>query len=1087
MRVTTFLALGLTGCVLGLATDIVDCDHKSPDDVSQMSLAGLSDIGIPAANKKDGSVPHSGNPSDTVDRKRDASPDGGEDDLLDWACEHGMGERNCQDNDMGTAANLDGPVDRIADGAEDIIDDVVDSVDGVAHLHDTGSTSQKRDDDEDKIFVMGMPIPGAPIPNVPLDDFDTPGETITGIGAVRGVPITAVFALQNLDPAVVAQTWKIAGAKSFETTVTGPSVIDALVIPTPMAVVVTGDKVPAPDDKRAQATRLHTFTMTIVDEQPGERTLNMPTSSRSDCVTHTVTITRPTSAAEMVSPTVRVVEMQGTNVTLSPTFVSDGSTIYVTRSGDWAMETATVDLGRHGTRTITRYHSVSTSSDTSAETIKVVHLGSTEATLKPTTDSHGSSMYVTRTGAATEDPASTAASVHTVTYTLSTSSEVVATETVTGASSDVATTTRVYGGALPAVTKTIYRTIVCTSSKFNPHVNTTTIATVNGSPITITASSGAYGNHNQTVVIVAPTPEATLYPLRYDPDVLDALLRFTLDKYQLGKTCGHVLSQNADALRELYPDLDWSEVTQTADLLRTHYGDLDWDRSVRHAVCWNLEQCQDSPHAKRGLTGKSKSKGKSPTTVSATANITMTRALIGGTLVDITQPLQTVDSTMVVTVDSHTPFDLGWAARQTPVATPPACLKGKGHHYNKTECKIQKCMLNHHKPINITTVFPAVMAQRACPFAQTIDHFTHVTSIAGAHWGTTKGGRTYYPLKTTVMPAKNGSPTVTVVRETPRALEHHWNVEDAPDCWDLGTCCRKCTQDALHPHDFLSGHPWLYWLAGVGALLLPLLACLTCCTWCCLRHRRNKKLDPHASVIDIVPGIQRKKTNVIATVDPNTQVIETVTTSTTDPGLATAAGAAAGATLMSEKLGRPAGSTATTTGADTAGGDGRGTLSRRAEEGRGRVQFAQDPVQPVNPTMTTAAPQERVGQNAIPIVTTSEHVDKPTPVGDDPAKPVQRTFTTPAGQPVTVVDKAASATDKTASAGGDPAKPIERTFTTPAGQAVTVVEKEAEPPHADGAADARRTGSEVAGMGSMRGRKKTNKSDGARDLRNIGF
>ena len=170
---------------------------------------------------------------------------------------------------------------------------------------------------------MGVPVPGYPVSNVPYNAFTAPGDIITGVGAVRDIPITAVFSLESIDPVIVAQTWSVAGAERFETTLTAQTAIVAFILPTAMAVVDA-------NVRREKTTRLQTFTMTVIDEEPGERTLNAPASSNSDMATHTVTLTRPTSKAvsthmrksthtHVSTHTVSVIHQHSTKMTLSPT------------------------------------------------------------------------------------------------------------------------------------------------------------------------------------------------------------------------------------------------------------------------------------------------------------------------------------------------------------------------------------------------------------------------------------------------------------------------------------------------------------------------------------------------------------------------------------------------------------------------------------------------------------------------------------------------------------------------------------------------------------------------------------------------
>ncbi|KAK5693209.1 hypothetical protein LTR17_025210 [Elasticomyces elasticus] len=335
-------------------------------------------------------------------------------------------------------------------------------------------------------------------------------------------------------------------------------------------------------------------------------------------------------------------------------------------------------------------------------------------------------------------------------------------------------------------------------------------------------------------------------------------------------------------------------------------------------------------------------------------------------------------------------------------ATPTAC--GKSGKYSKFDCTYSKCLLANFKPLPMTTVRRVAIT--------TVDYYGMPTSRigwlsekytnSGPHFGQTVKNGLYYPA----IPAPTTHGLVTSVAMTTQRPIHNMgkskptNAVKPPTCWDFDSCCYECRHPTIHHVDRLK-RSLIIWsiVVAVGALvLLGLLAWLISK---CVRHLRKRQIAKKAVdekvVVTTAPG-QAAPTTVVTTSDPN---------------------------------------------------DGRGTLGRRAEEGRGQVNFA-----PGTGPQATSTPE---------VITT----------------------TTPAPENIVAVDPLADTSDKVTKTAtpADMEKSEEEKAANAAQQKAQVIEQTPVPVH-DGAYDYP-TGSQMADMGSMRGRKR--KPDGRGNLLNLGF
>ncbi|KAK5717909.1 hypothetical protein LTR15_008751 [Elasticomyces elasticus] len=354
-----------------------------------------------------------------------------------------------------------------------------------------------------------------------------------------------------------------------------------------------------------------------------------------------------------------------------------------------------------------------------------------------------------------------------------------------------------------------------------------------------------------------------------------------------------------------------------------------------------------------------------------------------------------------------------WAALHS--ATPTAC--GESGKTAKTACYYSMCLLANFRPLPMTTVRRVAIT--------TVDYYGMPTSRigwlseeytnSGAHFGQTVKNGLYYPA----IPAPTTHGMETSVAMTTQRPMHDagkskpTNAVKPPTCWDFDSCCYECRHPTIH-HAARSGL-WntIKWV-GVAVAALATLLLLACCIPICVRRHRRRQIAKKV--------VNEKLANEKLASQPQ-QVVVT-----------TAPGQAAPTTVV------------TTTDPD----DGRGTLGRRAEEGRGQVNFA-----PGTGPQATSTPE---------VITTTtpaaENIIAVDPTAPDNAEKVTKTAT-PADMEKSAEEKAANA----------------------AQQKAQVVEQTPVPVH-DGAYDYP-TSSQMADMGSMRGRKR--KPDGRGNLLNLGF
>ncbi|KAK5114871.1 hypothetical protein LTR62_002028 [Meristemomyces frigidus] len=354
----------------------------------------------------------------------------------------------------------------------------------------------------------------------------------------------------------------------------------------------------------------------------------------------------------------------------------------------------------------------------------------------------------------------------------------------------------------------------------------------------------------------------------------------------------------------------------------------------------------------------------------------------------------------------------------------------KTGQYNKTQCVFRKCMRGFREPLNITTIFEAYQVHHghhgAQPYTSMVSApvwYTASSSLTGAHWGISESTKTYYPFTPTTTTNKHGHVQTAAVNIMPPGQKGSYGIHKAPTCYDKFSCCKECQAYAKKYHGFWRlNEPLNFSTAGpyiiFGLPLMLLALAMSCLLGCCLPFYKRRQTRAHRQALQ----------------DQNsTQVAEVVTTTTgnsINPAVAAGTGAAV------------AGS-----GADN-GQAGQGTLSRRAEEGRGQVHFT-DPATGVTTTTN--------GEKVVPAPSSAQ------------------TFTTHGGE--TVVTKPV-----------DPAGKVSEKVVEPPVHAAEHAETVAVHDGAyDGASEATATGtgSEMADVGSVRGRKRAKQGRG--DLLNLRF
>ncbi|KAK1074698.1 hypothetical protein LTR74_000942 [Friedmanniomyces endolithicus] len=568
-----------------------------------------------------------------------------------------------------------------------------------------------------------------------------------------------------------------------------------------------------------------------------------------------------------------------------------------------------------------------------------------------------------------------------------------------------------------------------------------------GMAVTMTESTKTVGN---TVLVIMPA--TTIVPFRMTPneaaekaETLKELLDMIHDaQYNMSAINTYLACEALPACRKMHSHLDWEKIAQTAKIISPHL-DGDTDRATRYAALHALQRRRDTKTSTMLVGGMPKS------TVSA-AVVTGT----DGSHTTIASLPATVGNTVYANMTTSL-WDYAWAAQQTMIPDPPSC---HGPFRNKTKCRYQKCLQQHYKPMNMTTVFQAAKFDSECTRLNVQNPwYTQPTSLTTPHFGTTQGGMLYYPHAPTVV-SKKGKTWVAMATQKPAHDEGKGmgplNAFKAPSCWDFHTCCAECHIKSRstgwfgsfkHPFNF---HKVLAYL--MTAALLGLLGLLASCLLCCLprfhnhRERRRRAAEEVArrekvTVVDPAPGVE-------------TVVVTTTPGQTIDP--ATAAAATGAAVVAANQ--------ATTSGADPA--DGRGTMARRAEEGRGHVQFAPPPPGGGNNTVVTGSSNSPAGAGPSGTGPGGQVVTTVTPgSAPDSSDKVTKTAT-PTDQEKSEPEKAANAAQqKTEAASGAPQVVVTDAY-APAGEAAPV------PVH-DGVYEwPPATGREYGDVGSLRGRKR---------------
>lgn len=399
---------------------------------------------------------------------------------------------------------------------------------------------------------------------------------------------------------------------------------------------------------------------------------------------------------------------------------------------------------------------------------------------------------------------------------------------------------------------------------------------------TVSLSKNIQLLNNSTLLMVPFQAQATLVPLAWDSQYLNGW--------------EHVMDMDLASIRAMYPEADWEEIPRMAYQMRRRHGDIDPERSLKYAFVMAMRSLR-SQYEYHPITTKTSVR------------------LRNGDVVALTAPTQTIRG-HVYSVDPKMKYMM-WNPHNA-VAPTQACVGdhdkyGKELHSNKTECRLQRCMWDFMKPINITTVQPMAMYDSRGH----INHnwFTQSTELHETHWGTTEERGLYYPASL-AWKITNKTASAHMARQTPddlpKKIENR--VHGDPECWDIDTCYDTCSEQAKEKRD----PDILKWILPpiLGVIALAALCCLLACCW----HRRRRR-DPERRHSSVIPEKLRRKSS-----HPQEVIVNTVTGTTTDTA------------------GHPvdphtAVETAAIAGTAAANENGRGTTGRRAEEGRGRVNF----------------------------------------------------------------------------------------------------------------------------------------------------
>ena len=417
----------------------------------------------------------------------------------------------------------------------------------------------------------------------------------------------------------------------------------------------------------------------------------------------------------------------------------------------------------------------------------------------------------------------------------------------------------------------------------------------------------------ETVTMFA-RPYTTLYPMKWDPTYAEGW--------------DHVLHMHLADLKKAYPNARWDdEILRLARHLHQRNPTWTKETSMKHAFILLHRHLGPSQHI--------------PMPTSHEEKITQFVVKLNGSSVPMTAPVQKIGG-HVYSIDSLIKYNR-YDPRTFAVAPTGSCHDHDGdhhddhhhshlyapvevHRYNKTECAIEQCMWNYMKPIQITTVEPQVYPDFANG-RMGYDYFTHSTHLDQVHWGTSELHGLYYPTGTAQF--KNG--TTHIIRHTPLGMDDKERMQKgihlAPHCSDVESCHDLCIRNRHH-HGINVGHWWYY---ALGVLFLVIVAGIFLC--CLALGRRRRQKDPERRRAALTDKLRRKPTE-----KPQEVVVNQVTGDVTD----TAGRPVDPATAATSAVvaGPAAGAAAAENRAAGTGDDGRGTTGRRAEEGRGRVNFA---------------------------------------------------------------------------------------------------------------------------------------------------
>ncbi|KAK3725129.1 hypothetical protein LTR37_000640 [Vermiconidia calcicola] len=485
---------------------------------------------------------------------------------------------------------------------------------------------------------------------------------------------------------------------------------------------------------------------------------------------------------------------------------------------------------------------------------------------------------------------------------------------------------------------------------------------------TVPVTKGMQFLNNGTMLVVAPHAEATLMPLVWRDDYFDGW--------------EHLMTLHLDALRSLYQHADWEVIPVMAHHLRLSTGETNTDPELHLKQAFVMWMRRSQPQYAHHYQESYPEITRNDRDV-----VTKTMAHIKGHDYSITAPTQKINGYQFVAdpLLKYKMFD----PRHHAVAPTGSCEKGprrpgmkyegpgdddddheihsalsglekRGHsdkgnrtvekHQNEDSCMKERCMWDYLKPINITTVAPMAMYDHYGDMVY--DYFTHTTELHRPHWGTKDPHGLYYPTYHTWVHA-NGTATHHVARQTPASAKdtrHGYKVHGDPHCWDVESCYKHC--DHEHEHDLPFDPKLIAYIAG-PIIALALLGLLFLC---CMRRPKRDRRDSQPTIAEKIRRMSTKK--------PDEVVHNTVTGTTTDqhgnvvdpataPPTATLAGPAAGAAAARES-----------DGSDEAN---RGTTARRAEEGRGRVNFADPPAPEAKEVGSASGPAPAESTAPVPV------------------------------------------------------------------------------------------------------------------------